>query len=144
MSLRLRLCVVGRLKNGGLQQLCDDYEKRIRRHCSFEQLEAKDDEQLRRLIRDEDYNVALQVGGGAYTSREFAARLERWGQQRGGRISLFIGAANGIPDDVGARCQAALSLSPMTLPHRIARLLLCEQLYRATTLWRGEPYARED
>jgi 23S rRNA (pseudouridine1915-N3)-methyltransferase len=59
-----------------------------------------------------------------------------------GRIAFVIGGAEGLPQAIRARAHEKLSLSTMTLPHRLARLFLAEQLYRAVTILRGEPYAR--
>jgi 23S rRNA (pseudouridine1915-N3)-methyltransferase len=59
-------------------------------------------------------------------------------------VAFVIGGAEGIPKSLAAECDARLSLSPLTLPHQLARVILFEQLYRALTLIRGEPYARED
>ncbi|HET9932448.1 MAG TPA: 23S rRNA (pseudouridine(1915)-N(3))-methyltransferase RlmH, partial [Polyangiaceae bacterium] len=70
--------------------------------------------------------------------------LERWLAQGKGVIAFAIGGAEGLPAEFSKRAQHRLSLSRLTLPHRLARLLLAEQLYRALSIARGEPYARED
>ncbi|HEY4106535.1 MAG TPA: 23S rRNA (pseudouridine(1915)-N(3))-methyltransferase RlmH, partial [Polyangiaceae bacterium] len=78
------------------------------------------------------------------TSSEFSVRLERWGSRGKGVVAFVIGGAEGIPRDLSARADLRLSLSSFTMPHRLARVVLLEQLYRAMTLQRGEPYAREE
>ncbi|HEX5100948.1 MAG TPA: 23S rRNA (pseudouridine(1915)-N(3))-methyltransferase RlmH, partial [Polyangiaceae bacterium] len=76
--------------------------------------------------------------------RELAARLERWGRRGKGDVAFVLGGAEGIPKALLDGAHARLSLSSLTLPHRLARVLLFEQIYRAFTILRGEPYARED
>ena len=68
--------------------------------------------------------------------------LEAHATRGKGKIVFLIGGADGLPSEVLARSAEKLSLSAMTLPHRLARLVLAEQLYRAVTILRGEPYAR--
>lgn len=142
--MKIELIVVGKLRNPGLSSLCDDYEKRVRRHIGMRQLEVRDDRALARAVDKNNWVVALEVQGQALTSRQFAGALQGWGERRAGRVTFLIGGAEGIPKEVSRAADAYLSLSTLTLPHRLARVLLCEQIYRAVSLWRGEPYARED
>ena len=83
--------------------------------------------------------VALDVTGTALDSEQFAARLDRH-RLSGQGLAFVIGGAYGLAPEVLSRAEWRLSLSPMTLPHRLAQLLLAEQLYRAKTLLAGEPY----
>ena len=76
------------------------------------------------------------------TSESFAKWLESCATRGKGKIVFLIGGADGLPPEIVARADDRLSLSPMTFPHRLARLILVEQLYRAVTILRGEPYAR--
>jgi 23S rRNA (pseudouridine1915-N3)-methyltransferase len=87
--------------------------------------------------------VALEVDGEAVTSTELSKRVERWSSTGKGVVAFVIGGAEGIPKDLSRSAVARLSLSKLTLPHRLARVLLLEQLYRALSILRGEPYARE-
>jgi 23S rRNA (pseudouridine1915-N3)-methyltransferase len=88
--------------------------------------------------------IALDPAGDAVTSRELARRLEGWVKRGKGELAFVLGGAEGIPEALLKSAHARLSLSKLTLPHRLARVLLFEQLYRAFTILRGEPYARED
>jgi 23S rRNA (pseudouridine1915-N3)-methyltransferase len=83
--------------------------------------------------------VALDERGSEYTSVELARRVERW-LHAGRDVALVIGGADGLSVDAMARAGEKLALSRMTLAHRLARLVLVEQLYRAMTILRGEPY----
>lgn len=142
--MRLVILAVGRIKEPAFLALCDDYAKRIARHCAIEVRELKNDAALRKALAPGDTVVALEVGGKQWTSTQFAAKVQAWVEGGGSRLVFLIGGADGLPSDVSRAAQLELSLSTMTLPHRLARVLLLEQLYRAFSIWRGEPYARED
>ncbi len=70
--------------------------------------------------------------------------MERWTSRGKGSVAFVIGGAEGIPSELSKKADARLSLSRLTLPHRLARVVLLEQLYRSLSILRGEPYARED
>lgn len=141
--MKLVVVAVGKLKTRELRAIADDYLGRIRRYSACEEHEVKGPGDLAGRIPKDAFVVALEVKGAALTSEAFAARLEHWTSQHKGVVAFLIGGAEGIPKDVSARADARLSLSTMTLPHRLARIVLAEQLYRALTILRGEPYARE-
>jgi 23S rRNA (pseudouridine1915-N3)-methyltransferase len=142
--MKLLVIAVGKLKDPGLRALADDYKRRVARHSDFEEREVRDDAALRRALPEGFHIVALEVDGRELTSTEFARTLRGWADNASGKVAFLIGGAEGIPEDVSSRAQSRLSLSRMTMPHRLARVLLFEQLYRASSIWRGEPYARED
>lgn len=83
--------------------------------------------------------VACDPGGESMTSEAFAAWLGDL-RDRAQNVAFLIGGAFGLSDDLRARASKRLSLAPWTLPHELARLVLAEQLYRAGTMLRGEPY----
>ncbi len=142
--MRLTLLVVGKLKSSALTELCDDYERRIRRFVAVDVTEAKDDKSLARALPHKAMVVALQVQGAVLSSQQLSDQVVSWGSHGNGHVCFVIGGAEGIPPEVARQVDYELSLSRLTLPHRLARLLLLEQLYRALSIWRGEPYARED
>ncbi len=82
--------------------------------------------------------VALTVDGAAYDSRGFAAALERWLER--GRVAFVVGGSLGLADEVVARSAERLSLSPLTMPHQLVRVVLAEQLFRGLSIRRGHPY----
>lgn len=141
--MKLVVVAVGKLRSPELRSVADDYFTRIRRYTGCEERELKGPGDLAKSIPKEAFVVALEVSGNAMTSEVFAARLEQWSSRNKGVVVFLIGGAEGIPKDVSARADTRLSLSTMTLPHRLARIVLAEQLYRALTILRGEPYARE-
>lgn len=143
-TLKLRVIAVGKLRDEGLRALCDDYKKRIQRYASIEELELKEAAALLPKLGKSAWVVALDPRGVEPTSTELARKLERWLELGRPEVAFVIGGADGLGDDVQARADERLSLSRLTLPHRLARLLLLEQLYRAFSILRNEPYARED
>lgn len=141
--MKLVVLAVGKLRSPELRSVADDYFARIRRYTACEERELKGPGDFPKSIPREAFVVALEVKGNAMTSEAFAARLEQWASRNKGVVAFLIGGAEGIPRDVSEGADARLSLSTMTLPHRLARILLAEQIYRALTILRGEPYARE-
>jgi 23S rRNA (pseudouridine1915-N3)-methyltransferase len=148
--LRIVIAAVGRVRDGAERALLDDYYARVRRYATLDEIEIKDErddrvaeafERARARAGHGSELVALDVRGRAYSSEAFAAaiseRLDR------AAIPVFaIGGAEGLPAAVRASARWSVSLGPMTLPHRLARIVLAEQIYRAFTILRGEPYSR--
>jgi 23S rRNA (pseudouridine1915-N3)-methyltransferase len=149
--VRLVVAAVGRAKEPAYRALLDLYLGRSRRYATVDEVEIRDDREDRLAaaftrtlegVGSRVELVALDVGGRALTSEAFArtlgAALDR------AVVPVFaIGGAEGLPAPVRAGATWKLSLGPMTLPHRLARVVLAEQIYRAFTILRGEPYARE-
>jgi 23S rRNA (pseudouridine1915-N3)-methyltransferase len=148
------LLAVGRVKSAALRDACELLQSRIRRYLKLEVREvrearrpAADAERARRLegaalLRAAPAAgrlIALARAGRSHTSEEFARRVAGW--QRDARdVALVVGGAYGLDGAVLSRAELTLSLSRMTLPHDLARLVVLEQLYRACTILRGEPY----
>ena len=141
--MKLVIVAVGKLKDAEARVLADDYLGRLRRYTACEEREVKAPGDLAAAIPKDALVVALEVHGDAVTSPELARRVESWASRGKGIVAFVIGGAEGIPKPLSAKADARLSLSKLTLPHRIARVILAEQLYRAMTILRGEPYARE-
>ena len=93
------------------------------------------------LLPGDAWIVALDERGELWTSEAFARRLAGWFGRRGG-ICFVIGDAQGLPAAVRERADAVWSLSPLTFPHALARVLVAEQLYRAASILAGHPYHR--
>jgi 23S rRNA (pseudouridine1915-N3)-methyltransferase len=87
--------------------------------------------------------VALDERGKTLGSEDFAKRLLRWRDDGKPAVSFVIGGADGLDPALAARADLALSFSPLTWPHQLVRIMLAEQLYRATTILSGHPYHRE-
>ncbi len=149
----MKVSVVAVGKAGSLRAVLADYEGRAARYWRLEVVEVpqargklaahvlrKEAEAIRSRIRPGFVRVALTRDGRPWSSVEMARRLERFslGPERG--VHFLIGGAFGLAEDLRRDCEATLSLSSFTLPHDFARLVLMEQLYRAGTILRNEPY----
>lgn len=142
--MKLLVIAEGRIKERELRAVANDYLKRLSRYVKCEEIEARDGGALAKSIPEGAFVVALEVDGEQLTSTELSQRVERWGARGKGLVAFLIGGAEGIPPALSARADCRMSLSKLTFPHRLARVMLFEQLYRSMTLLRGEPYARED
>jgi 23S rRNA (pseudouridine1915-N3)-methyltransferase len=144
--MRLVVVAVGRVKDRPLRAAVDDYLARVRRYVPCDEIEVPDAPPaklapaLSRALAGAA-SIALEVQGRQLTSQAFAAGVERWGSRGKGVVAFVIGGADGIPREVSEAADDRWSLSSLTFPHRLARLVLVEQLYRAMTILRGEPYA---
>ena len=144
--MRVRIVAVGKAKDRDLRSLLGDYYARIGRYAKFEEIELQDGkadevaERLSRSIPDRSRVVALEVDGRALSSRDLAKWLGRAENDSVQTVVFLIGGAYGLPQEISRQADLRLSLSAMTFPHRLARLVLAEQVYRAFSIVRGEPY----
>jgi 23S rRNA (pseudouridine1915-N3)-methyltransferase len=139
--MRYRIIAVGRVKDDGVRSACDVYLKRLQHYAKVDETEVKDEARILGSIPEGSSLVALSRGGDAWTSRTLAEHTAEW-EMEGRDVGFAIGGAEPLPVDVLQRADAIWSLSAMTLPHELARLIVLEQLYRAHTIRRGEPYHR--
>jgi 23S rRNA (pseudouridine1915-N3)-methyltransferase len=140
--VKILVRAVGKMRDRRLAALCDEYVARVRRHLPMQIDEVGDDEGLLAGLPVGTEIVALEAGGQAMTSGELARTLERAMVSGTRAVAFLIGGADGLGTATVRSARRRLSLSPLTLPHRLARVLLCEQIYRALTIIRGEPYDR--
>lgn len=145
-SLRVRVIAVGRVKERGIREAIDDYAKRLGHYARFEEVELKDGSvddvraRFEKALGDRSRVVALEVDGKPLTSEALSQYV---GRCEGGGVSelaFLIGGSYGLPPETSRAADLRLSLSAMTLPHRLCRLFLMEQVYRAFTILRNEPY----
>lgn len=151
----LHVVAVGRVQDPGLRAACAEYAGRVRRVWGLEVLEVRspagrfapaerrrrEGDRLLAAVPRGALAVALSPAGQSQTSEEFARRLAAW-QENGRSIAFILGGADGLDAGVLQHCELTLSLSPLTFPHELARLILLEQLYRGATILRGTPYHR--
>jgi 23S rRNA (pseudouridine1915-N3)-methyltransferase len=151
--VKVRLLAVGRDRSGLYAPAVEEYVSRLSRQLRFELVElpearkqagtpqAREEEAATILdkLGPREWVVALDERGDQPTSLELAKKVERW-MTRGQDLALVIGGSDGLAPAVLARADERLALSKLTLAHRLARLVLVEQLYRAMTIIRGEPY----
>jgi 23S rRNA (pseudouridine1915-N3)-methyltransferase len=139
--MRYRVVAVGRMKDAALRAACDAYLDRLRHYAKVEEREVKDEARILGAIPESSRLVALSCQGEECSSGELAEWTARW-ELDGRDITFAIGGADTLPDEVLAKAERRWSLSRLTLPHELARVVLYEQLYRAYTIRRGEPYHR--
>lgn len=139
--MRVTLAAVGKLRDPGLEALCADYQKRVRPFMPVEVVELRGRAALRELWRKTTgVHVLLDERGEQLSTPELAAWIDGWRGAGASAVTFSIGDADGFDDDDRRGAARLLALSRLTLPHRLARLLLLEQLYRAATLLAGHPY----
>lgn len=148
MARHIHLIVVGKLKDSHLEAIEADYLKRINNpellihevKASAENKDAEGEALIKKIKElGGGHVVALSEWGKRYTSVAFA----EWSRailDRSNKLILLIAGAEGFSTEVLNLCQERLSLSELTFPHKLARILLVEQLYRAQTIRSGHPY----
>ena len=139
--MRYRVVAVGRVKDAALRAACDEYLTRLRHYAKVEELEVKDEARVLGAIPDGSRLVTLSRRGEGWSSTALAEQTARWDLEARD-VTFAIGGADALPADVLGRAERVWSLSPLTLPHELARVIVYEQLYRAHTIRRGEPYHR--
>lgn len=139
--MRYQVVAVGRVKDAALRAACDGYLERLRRYTRIEEQDVKDEARILEMLPEGTRLVALSRAGEQWTSRQLAEWTGRWDMD-GRDVRFAIGGAEALARPVLARAERVWSLSDLTLPHELARVLLYEQLYRAYTIRRGEPYHR--
>lgn len=145
---RYTIIVIGKMKNRSLAALCQDFSQRLKRQGHFECIELKDgdvESEGQRILdvlskRSDARTYALGEEGTTYRSKQLADSLYAL---QGDSAVFIVGGAYGLSDAVKQRADVLWSLSPLTFTHEIARMLLCEQLYRAVSIQTGSKYHHE-
>ena len=159
--MRIVIAAVGRKRRSPEAELVGRFLKRINaagpaigirsaelrefdeaKHSDAAQRRKAEAETLLSRIGGFDRAIALDEGGRGLTSEAFAKKIAEWRDRGTDRCAFLIGGPDGHGEPVRARADMMLSLSAMTLPHLLARAILCEQLYRAVTILSGHPYHR--
>jgi len=157
--MKIALLQTGKTSERYLAQGITIFEERIKKYSSFEILtvpdlkstrnmplpeqKTREGEQILRHFRSDDYIVILDHKGKEFSTVEFALWLEKSLMQQKKRIVFVIGGAWGFSKQVCEKADMRLSLSLLTFSHQMVRLLFLEQLYRALTIIKGDPYHHE-
>ena len=139
---RCRIIAVGKVRKGWVQEGIALYLKRLPGLTITELRDStpeKEAEAIRQALRPDELPVVLMEQGKTCDSVHFSEQLSGYGSQR---LAFVIGGADGITAELKAAAAWQLSLSPMTFPHELSRLLLLEQLFRAQAIRAGSPYHR--
>ena len=154
--MKVMFLVVGKTVDKRLVSLVDEYAERVKHYVpftmevipdlkntkalSFEQQKEREGELILKALKSDDYVVLLDEGGREFASVDFAAYLEQRQHTVARRMVFVVGGPYGFSADVYALPREKVSLSRMTFSHQMVRLFFVEQLYRAMTILRGEPY----
>jgi 23S rRNA (pseudouridine1915-N3)-methyltransferase len=142
--MHIRLIAAGNRLPEWIDQGVAEYARRFGRGLKFELVEiplAREAERMRAAIGASDYVVALEVGGRSMTTPELAAWLAA--RMAGGKdLAFLVGGPDGLDAGLSARADFRWSLSPLTWPHGLVRVMVAEQLYRAHSILQGHPYHR--
>ncbi len=137
--LTVHILCVGQLRDSYYREAAAEYEKRMAPYCRIkttenaERISAAD-------LPQRAYKIALCVEGTQLSSEEFAVKIDSLTTAGNSDIAFVIGGADGLTDAVKQACALRLSFSKMTFPHRLMRVILLEQLYRAMNILRGGGY----
>ena len=156
--INVKLIALGNLKEGYLRDAFSEYSKRLGGLCRFELIELKEhklpdsptqgeidtalaDEAKRilALLSPRAYKIALCVEGKQLSSEAFAEKIDKAAASHS-EIIFIIGSSHGLSDSVKSACDARLSISEMTFPHQLMRVIMAEAIYRALNILKGTKY----
>ena len=157
--MNLTVIAVGKLREKPYRMMADEYLKRLGRYGKArevelddlpepanssaaieQQIKEREGEAILRQVKPGDYVIALTIPGKQRSSPELAAHLDALASRGNSQLVFVIGGSLGLSDAVIARANEQLSMSAMTFPHQLARVMLLEQLYRACKINAGERY----
>lgn len=157
--MKITLMVVGKTVDKSLIQMIEDYVKRLKFYTDFEMViipdlknnknmpfdvqKEKEGEMILRSLNDSDNVILMDEHGKEFSSVEFASYIQKKMTSGLKRLVFIIGGPYGFSPAVYARAGGKISLSRMTFSHQMVRLIFTEQLYRAFTILKGEPYHHE-
>lgn len=152
----IKLLCIGKTQSGYIQTGMDEYSKRLSKYCKFEvsiisdikntahlspqQRKNEEGKLLLNHFLPNDLIILLDEKGKTYTSETFAEQCQSWFNRGPKQLVIVIGGPYGFSEDVYQAAHAKLSLSSMTFSHEMVRLFFMEQLYRAFTIIKNEPY----
>jgi len=156
--MRIHVLAIGKKPTGWVDAGVQNYQKRLPKHLQLEFKNLSAENRVRNMPPDKSiriegdrllkaipagaYTIALDERGSNWRSKELAGHLENWLANHS-QIAILIGGADGLADSCREQADAMWSLSALTLPHALVRVLVAEQVYRAWTLLQGHPYHRE-
>lgn len=159
MAMRITILAVGKIKEKFFRDAIAEYEKRLSRYCKLdiievadektpdnaseaeeEQIKLKEAERILNKINSDAYVITLEILGKEIDSVSFSNMLQKLGISGRSQIIFVIGGSLGLHENVSKRADMKVSFSPMTFPHQLMRVILCEQIYRGFRIMNHEPY----
>lgn len=138
--LRITILCQGRLKERYYSDACEEYLKRLGAYCRVEVVELPENGDIVPRIPKGAYVVAMCIEGRKMDSPGLAALVDRCAAEGKSRVCFLIGGSDGLPEEAKRLADVRLSMSDMTFPHHLARVMLLEQVYRAFTINAGAKY----
>ena len=148
----IKIITVGAIKEKYLRDAIDEYTKRLRKFTNLEIIELKDEnlneieknkikeaERIKKHIDKKDYIITLEIEGKQLSSEEFSKKIENT-LIESSNITFIIGGSYGLADEIKSLSNFKLSVSKMTFPHQLFRVILLEQIYRAYKIMNNENY----
>ena len=148
----IRIITVGTIKEKYLKDAIEEYLKRLKKYTNIELIEVKDEglveeqkainlegEKINKYLSPKDYIITLEIEGKAFSSEEFASKLNQI-QIENSNIVFIIGGSYGLSDEIKNKSKLHLSFSKMTFPHQLFRVFLLEQIYRSYKILNNESY----
>lgn len=155
--MKIRLLTITHKSPAWIQEGYEDYAKRLPPSCALELIEIpaekrtanadlkrimeREGEKMLAAIKPQHHVIALDKGGKSWTSEQLSSQLSGW-LQSGENIDLLVGGPEGISPACLARARETWSLSALTFPHLLVRLIVAEQVYRAWSILQNSPYHR--
>lgn len=152
--MQIDLIVVGKLKEKGMQQMCNEYIKRLGSYCKLNVIELKDEsnnldeslvitreaEAINKVLDEKSYIIIMDIDGKQMTSEAFSTKIDEITTYDNSKLTFVIGGSLGIDPSIKAKANLRMSFSKMTFPHQLFRVMLLEQIYRQFRIARNEPY----
>jgi len=154
--MNIKIIAVGKIREKYIKMGIDDFTKRIKSHSSLQIIEIPSEniysdsnidkildieaEKILKQAGENAYFIALEINGKQFSSEDFAVEIKELLLSGINQVIFVIGGSEGLSEKIKKRADFALSLSPMTFAHQMARLLLLEQIYRGFKIINNEPY----
>lgn len=140
--MKLKIIAIGRIRSQPVRQLVGEYSSRLAHYLPVEIIGVRDDDKALSKIEASDYLVLLDEGGDQLDSVALSQLISDHQRRGTKRMVMFIGSEDGAGAAIKSRTDIKLALSRMTFPHELVQVILLEQLYRACSMMKGEPYHR--
>lgn len=151
--MKISVLAIGKAR-GVEAEWCAEYQKRLGAGIAIHEFAASkslppvetqraEAQLLLKAIPPKSFVVLLDERGKDMSSRDFAAKISQWQDQGFGDLAFIIGGADGVTDEVRARANFTLGFGRLTWPHRLVRVMVLEQIYRAKQIIAGHPYHRD-
>ena len=139
--MKLHIGAVGQRMPSSVDEGCEEYTRRMPCEAAVSLVAVKEERRLAASVPADAYQVALDERGRMLSTVELSERIAQW-QMNGRDVAFLIGGADGLAAEIKRNADMLWSLSKLTLPHALVRVVRAEQLYRAVSLLKNHPYHR--